>query len=153
MGAVNALTRLYVCTSSPDPLLQSSKYLADSFIYFTASVVGRAKRFLTPTTYPIPTTFMVPTTMGKDNDQMLGSLVANSRPINCPVKRDTRAKRVYLDSSMMREIYLRNVGVWNSRFVAETQSEAKENFVDILEFRNHTQVRYVFSSVLKRLDL
>ena len=43
---------------------------------------------------------------------------------------------------MMRELYLRNVGIWNSRFVAETQLEAKENFVDILEFRNHTQVRY-----------
>ena len=80
--------------------------------------------------------------MGKYDDQMLGSQIANSRPINCPVKRDTRAKRVYLDSSMMREIYLRNVGVWNSRFVAETQLEAKENSVDILEFRNHTQVRH-----------
>ena len=45
---------------------------------------------------------------------------------------------------MMREIYLQQVGPWDSHFVAESQQEAEENFIDMLAIRNNQTVRLTF---------
>ena len=37
-----------------------------------------------------------------------------------------------MDTSLMREIYLREVGTWDQRLIAETLQEAKESFIDLI---------------------
>ena len=111
------------------------------YILILATLSSRFKRFLTPTTYPaVPTTFPVPTTMAQRTVQPVFAPFSDSRPINCPVKRDTRTHHVELDSNMMREIYLHEVGDWDKRLVAETLEEALENFIDLSRINHKTLV-------------
>ena len=84
--------------------------------------------------------------MGKRTVQPILSSFSDSRPVSCPVKRATRSRHVELDSDMMREIYLREVGAWDQRLVAETLKEAEESFIDLSGISNSTLVsRFKFN--------
>ena len=110
-------------------------------ISIAATISSRLRRFLTPTAYPaIPTTFPVPSRMTKRTFQPEMAPFYDSRPINCPTKRDTRTRHVELDSDLMQEIYLHEVGAWDKHLVAETLQEARENFVGLSPINDKTLV-------------
>ena len=64
----------------------------------------------------------------------------DSRPINCPTKRDTRTRHVELDSDLLREIYLHEIGAWDLHLVAETIDEAREYFSGLSRINDITLV-------------
>ena len=70
------------------------------------------------------------------------NVLLNATQVNCPVKRDTRVVRMFMDDEVMRRMYLELVGQYDTAVVAATRDEAAHNFRHLIN-RKHLQVKFI----------